>query len=83
MSGRAAPQEIAEFLTGARTEANRQRDAFREECAQDFSRFNSPIKRNFMNTFSIIKTSRMRPKSSRLTEIKDETDIFSRILFFF
>ena len=80
-TGKQASQDTEKFLLG--DEGEEKRDKFISECKQRSTRFEEPIKRNKINSFTMANLKK-KNKSSRVEEIaraKGTCDMFGRLLF--
>lgn len=81
-TGKAASEETADFLLNIVANGRHQMNKFIQMCQENENSFNSPIQRNTIKNFAseIIKNSSALPQSSRITAIKEERNIVSRLL---
>lgn len=81
-TGKAASEEVADFLLNIKTAGNEQKLNFILECASTSARFDKPIKRNKICNFASQCTTKvlMTKDKNKKVLLKMERDIFGRLL---
>lgn len=80
-TGKAASDETVEFLLNAQLNGADQMQIFIEECQNDNSRFQKPIKRNVIRNFSTeILKQKGSTKKRTFDEVKHERNILGQIV---
>lgn len=79
-TGRAATDEISNFLLNVEESGSHLRENFIAECATANDRFEKPIKRNAVNNFSASSAKRLVKVGNKVQEVKMQRDLFGRML---
>lgn len=79
-SGKAATEDISEFLLNVECNGLKQMRTFIEECQNDISRFNRPIKRNAIRNFSVEIYKTKNATGKPINETKTERNILGHVL---
>lgn len=79
-SGKAAAPETADFLANVMSIGVRQRDNFIEECCVDSARFNRPIKRNAIKTFSAENVKTKKSTTRKMDDASLERNVLGHLL---
>lgn len=78
-SGKAAKEDVAEFLLNVEKIGSEQREKFITECAEDGKRFESAIKRNKVYSFTESKKTKINI-SGKVVEVRMQRDLFGKLL---
>ena len=81
-TGQAISPQVCEFLTNIEQKGDEQRKKFIKECSEDKDRFEKPIKRNVLYTFSstVPKHKIINTKDGKITKLKSQRDLFATLL---
>ena len=81
-SGKSANDEVASFLLNVEIIGREAREKFIEECIEDTTRFEKPIKRNKVHPFANGNTTfKLQGKDKEIIAISLMRDLFGSILF--
>ena len=80
-SGKSSNDEVASFLLNFEIIGREAREKFIEECIEDTTRFEKPIKRNKVHTFATGNTTfKLQGKDKKIIAISLRKDLFGSIL---
>lgn len=79
-TGEAAAENIMDFLLNVESRGQILRDNFIAEVMERSARFQEPIKRNPVATFSSIKRKKKVQLGGRIQELRLQRDLFGRLL---
>jgi len=77
--GKSATSEITESLLNIANEGRKRHISFIQECAEDADRFEKPIKRNQLKTFSNQGAKNPRAQNPIVRQLRCTRDMFGRI----
>lgn len=79
-NGQAAKEDIEKFLLSIEKCGELQRESFVKECEEDPYRFEKPIKRNKMLTFTEALKKKKVVVNGKIQELRMQRDLFGRLL---
>lgn len=79
-TGRAVENDVAKFLINVEKLGSEQRERFIQECSEDRTRFERPIKQNKILNFSSVVPKKKCSISGKLVEVRMERDLFGQLL---
>lgn len=79
-TGRAADENVADFLLNVEKKGEELRNTFINECALDKDRFDRSLKMNNIMNFTSLQTKKKMKVAGKLLEVRLQRDLFGQLL---